>query len=263
MKYLHIRELRRVLNAVKPSYLLTEGLSDDEKDEIDMKSRIELKKYNERLIFLEEYEKKRCQSKQFYNLFPKSQSNSINKHREGVLLSLNYELKQVSKMLIEMQETRLMRRRDLEIGDYEAKVLKASLNNSNSNNNNFLIEEEEAQQQKNVNNYQELSKDQLQILQSENNEILNEKLQDLAKVEQIFQSVVEISQLETQLSEHLTVQSENINNLVNDNDFIQDDLIEGNKHLRRAKDKGNYSIKIVIITSVLMGVILLFFDFIN
>jgi len=255
------------LESVRPRYLLsdsskynqrasTENLTESERDEIDTQSRIELKKYDERLKYLEKYEKKRANSKQF-SIFNKSQSSAINKHREGILLSLNFELRDTSKMLLDMQETRLSRKRDIELGDFDKKIASVNVEAFDQE----LIPE--TLDQKGNNPFNELSQEQLQVLQNENSEILDAKLEDLAKVEQISKSVIEIAQLESQLAAHLTVQSENITNLVNEHDLTEVDIVEGNKILKKAKSKGNYASKIVMFTACMLGFIILFYDAIS
>ena len=215
-----------------------------------------MKKYDERLKYLEKYEKKRSSSKQ-YSIFNKSQSSAINKHREGILLSLNYELRDTSKMLLDMQETRLSRKRDIELGDFDSKISAVNVESLNYN----MIPE--SLDKNHSDPFAELSSEQLQLLQSENSEILDAKLEDLAKVEQISRSVIEIAQLESQLAAHLTVQSENINNLVNEHDLTEVDIVEGNKILKKAKSKGNYASKIVMLTAFMLGMIILLYDTIS
>ncbi|CCH43261.1 Syntaxin [Wickerhamomyces ciferrii] len=226
---------------------------ESERDEIDTQSRIELKKYDERLKFLESYEQKRSNSKQF-SIFNKSQSSAINKHREGILLSLSYELRDTSKLLLDMQETRLSRKRDVDLGNFDPKISSINAESFNID----LIPEIP----NNENEFNQLSQEQLQTLQQENSEILDAKLEDLAKVEQISKSVIEIAQLESQLGAHLTIQSENIQNLVNEHDLTEIDIVEGNKILKKAKGKGNYASKIVMFTAITLGSIILFYDFI-
>lgn len=259
----HIVDLKSFLESSKASYLRTdlgryqrsneEALSEEDRDEIDTFARLKLKDYAQRLRHLESYETKRQQSKQHFR-FNKSQATALNTHRKGILLSLGQELRSTSKLLLSMQETRLSRSRDIEIGDYSRRL--ASINVKSAK---FELKDEVSERPE----LQELSQEQLQILQTENNEILNAKLEDLAKVENIHKSVVEIAQLEAQLSSHLQVQSENISNLVSDHDMTEVDLVEGNKILKKAKSKGNYASKVVMFTALLLGFILLFFDFIN
>lgn len=215
-----------------------------------------MKKYDERLKYLERYEQKRINSKQ-YSLFSKSQSSAINKHREGILLSLSFELRDTSKMLLNMQETRLSRKRDIELGNFDSSLSAVNVESLNYD----LIPESMDRNQSDP--FAELSQEQLQVLQGENSEILDAKLEDLAKVEQISRSVIEIAQLESQLAAHLTVQSENINNLVNEHDMTEVDIVEGNKVLKKATRKGNYATRIVMFTAALLGGILIFYDAIS
>lgn len=160
-------------------------------------------------------------------------------------------------MLLDMQEIRLSRKRDIELGDFDSKI---SAVNVESLNYNMIPESLDTNRS---DPFTELSSEQLQLLQSENSEILDAKLEDLAKVEQISRSVVEIAQLESQLAAHLTVQSENINNLVNEHDLTEVDIVEGNKILKKAKSKGNYASKVVMFTACLLGFIILFYDTIS
>jgi syntaxin 18 len=254
--YKHVTELRNFLLGVKADYLLSDAynhkdnaMTEEQRDDIDTNARIELKKYSERLTHLKNYEAKRSQSKQFFR-FNKSQASAVDTYRSGVLSSLSYEMEETSKLLLHMQETRLSRKRDIELNSFDSRAMNADL----SEKYNDLL----------MGNFQpgleELSQEQVQLLETENGEILDAKLEELAKVEQIQSSVIEIAQLYQQLASHLTMQSESIKSLVNEQDMIELDVSEAGKLLKKATKKGNYATKVVMFMALMMGFILLFFD---
>ncbi|KAH3674908.1 hypothetical protein WICMUC_002981 [Wickerhamomyces mucosus] len=267
--FFHIVELNQFLHNIQPNYLLNDSskytskdqalsqLSEEDKDQIDSESRIELKKYNERFKFLEGYESKRVQSKSYFQ-FNQSQAAAVDTHRRGILLSLSYELQTVTKFLIKMQETRLVRKRDIEIGSNLNERLSAI--NIKSAKYTTLPEHEDLHQDLTGNAYTELSQEQLQVLAQENSGILDAKLEDLAKVEKIHKSVLEISALQSELSTQLQLQSESINNLRNEFDITEIDLKEGNKILKKNKKSGNFAAQSVMIVAIVLGLILLLLD---
>lgn len=255
--YKHIHELNKFLQSIKPQYLLFDtdkGLDEEQRDEVDTYSRLKLKEYNSRLNHLQIYENKRVSSNQHFR-FNKSVSSTINKHREGILLCLNKDLRTASKLLLDIQETRLSRSKDVDDDDLKTKLSSINVKSSKYK----IIDHHDEPDLE----YEQLSSEQIQILENENNEILSNKLNDLAKIEKINKNVLEIAQLESELATHLSMQSENISNLMNDYDVTNVGIIDGNKILKSVKNKKNYSIQIVIYTSIFLGMFLLFYDFIN
>ncbi|KAH3688975.1 hypothetical protein WICPIJ_000034 [Wickerhamomyces pijperi] len=273
--YDHIIELGNFLHEVRPRYLINDtgkylaedldssdvSLSEAERDQIDSDSRIQLRQYNERLKLLEVYESKRIDSKSFFR-FNQSQSSALNSHRKGILLSLSFHLKSVSKFLINMQEIRLSRRRDIDTSN----DLSIQLRSVNVHDTKYSIINEphhkpySHSQETTQNQIQHLTQEQIQILETENSHLLNSKLEDLVKVEKIHKSVMEISQMETELAGHLQLQSESINNLVNDFDMTELDLKEGNKILKKNKKSGNTAARSVMFVAFVLGLILLLLD---
>lgn len=257
----HVSELRKLLLGVKDEYLLSsyshkgEGMTEEERDEVDSHARVELRKDSERLAHLKNYETKRSKSKQFF-AFNKGQASAVNNFRNGVLSSLNFELEETSRLLLEMQETRLSRKRDIDLTDFNSNTMKVDDRYTT-----LLLEEAESQRLQDE--LEELPKEQVMLLETENGEILDAKLEELAKVEQIQNSVVEIAQLHSQLSSYLQLQSESIRSLCNEQDLIEMDVSEAGKQLRKATGRGNYATKVIMVMAILMGLIILVYDHIH
>lgn len=251
--YKHVVGLRRFLVGVKSEYLLLDvyskgkGMSEDERDEVDAHARMELRKESQRLTHLKNYENKRAHSKQYFT-FNKSQSSALNQFRDGVLSSLNFELEETTRLLLKMQETRLSRKKDIEIDDFDSRALNVDFSEDRYQMDDYQPE------------LQELSQEQVQILETENGEILDAKLEELAKVEQIQSSVIEVAQLHAQLSSHLSMQSESIRSLVNEQDMIELNVDEANKQLKKATGRGNYATKMIMLMALVMGLVILLYD---
>lgn len=257
--YKHVVELRTFLVSVKSDFLLSDAYShkaegkmtEEERDQVDLHARLELQKSKARLDHLKNYEKKRSKSKQFF-AFNKSQSSAVNNYRGGVLSSLNYQLEETTKLLLRMEETRLSRKRDIELNDFDNRTMKIDFSDQRYNEGLFIDDYQPE--------LQDLSQEQVQLLETENSEILDAKLEELAKVEQIQSSVIEIAQLHAQLSSHLSMQSESIRSLVNEQDMIELDVSEANKQLKRATGRGNYATKLIMLMAILMGLVVLVYD---
>lgn len=268
----HISELQTFLQNIKPRYLINDtgkyrasegsdnddgSLTENERDQIDSDARIQLKQYNERFKHLENYETKRVESKSYFT-FNQSQSAAVNSHRKGILLSLSYQLKASSKLLLNMQEVRLSRRRDID-SDNDLSNRLSSINVRDLKYS-IINEPHDPKARETTDQMFQLTQEQIQILETENSHLLNSKLEDLVKVEKIHKSVLEISQLESELANHLQLQSESINNLLNDYDMTEGDLKEGNKILKKNKKSGNTAAKMVMFIAFLLGFILLLLD---
>lgn len=265
--YTHTIKLSEYLTSIRPEYLLsstskydistTSKMTEEQRNEIDTQARLELRAFTKRLKLLETYEQKRCASRKYFR-FNKSQASAVNTHRAGILMSLNHELRVTSKLLLEMQETRLSRHRDLDAGSDRLKNLNVPADKYS------LISEDKstwaAEPEFDVGS---LSQEQLQVLEEERSVLLDGKLEDLEKVQEIHKGVLEISQLEAQLASHLQVQNDSIKSLVNDHDMTEVDIVGGHKILKKAKAKGNFAAKTVMGIAFAFGCILLVFDAIN
>lgn len=252
--FVNINKVRRTLEALRPEYLLAESLhdssmSEEQRDTLDLNARKQIREFDGRLKHLDKYEKLR-QEKSQKGVFSSQKQliGTINKHRDGILLSLSFELRNTSKLLLEMQNTRLSRKRNINTSDFDG------LRNVDFKAKKYQPELVETSIEPEL---QQLSQDQLQVLQQESSEILDAKMEDLQKVDQILKSVTEIAQLESELASHLQVQSESIRTMVNDHDETELTLVDGNKILKKATGKGNWSTRMITYFAVFGGVTLL------
>ncbi|KAK3672063.1 hypothetical protein LTR78_008033 [Recurvomyces mirabilis] len=82
-----------------------------------------------------------------------------------------------------------------------------------------------------------LSQEQLQLFDSENREMLKHYSTQLNQISQAEKSILEISELQSTLVSNLQVQSEHIDQLVQDSYMTSENLGKGNKELKRASER--------------------------
>ena len=108
-----------------------------------------------------------------------------------------------------------------------------------------------------------LSQEQLQILATEHEELLNLKNEELTKAETLRKTAVEIASLQSELASHLQVQTQNINTLLDNQVAVEIDMKKGNRQLQGANRKGDKLANMVMWVAIICGILLLFLDYIN
>ncbi|CCD22479.1 Ufe1p NDAI_0A03220 [Naumovozyma dairenensis CBS 421] len=206
-----------------------------------------------------------------------------NKFRLGVLQSLNLLIGVVSSKFTAMQQDRLESQRKFELFDFNSGIHTSSNINeqiitpatSTIDTNDIVSATSLTVSQSNpvetvqdeVKLYEDtvskLTGEQLQILQSEHEELLNDKNDQLAKIEKINKSIMDIVSVQTDLAAHLQIQSQNINNILDNQDDIEVNIRQGNKQLNKAKKAAGRTAKLTTYLAIFFGILILFLDYIS
>lgn len=227
-----------------------------------------------RIRSLEELESKRLEreakkrggfSSFFVDVKQENISKTIALHRAGILWYLNDILKEVSSRHSAQQEIRLGR---------QMEKSKSMLHNVDET---TPLSTTRAQTKKPNNPYtsgvtddtelpdvlRDLSPQQVTELETENTALLDELELSLNKARAAEKSLYEISQIQTQLAQHLSTQNEMIEDLLNDAFQVHDDITQANQQLESAKTRNKRASKIIIYVSLFFAFLLLFYDAIS
>lgn len=270
----HIMEFQIVIRQLTPRYESATDMTDQEKDDFDTESKLQLQQYFEKYKQLESYERQRQEMMkeklEKWSATVPFFSRSIddvssfhkvnNQFRMGILQSLNMWLMKISDRLSTIQQTRLSRQRHIEAIDFNAQLhLPEEISVSQSPMITTTVEE--------IKQYEEtmskLSSEQLQILATEHEELLNLKNEELKKAEALRRTAVDIASLQSELATHLQVQTQNINTLLDNQTDVEMEMEKGNRQLKQANRKGDRLANMVMWFAIICGLLLLFFDYIN
>ncbi|KIW01773.1 uncharacterized protein PV09_06945 [Verruconis gallopava] len=172
-------------------------------------------------------------------------------HRDGVIFSLRMRLQQAGKVQESIASTRLSR--EIEHSQnilsrsrsdrFQAEFPTASASSTGQPMTALEIdlEAEQASRQEREQIRKDLESQmtpaQLQQLQSEETTMLRHYNAELAKIQRAQASVLEISNLQTELTMHLNLQAEGISQLVSDSFEIGSNVAEGNRQLEKANER--------------------------
>lgn len=291
--YQHIDSLRRFLLTIRPAYLSTsnrpsrlnarstkaseptlEGdslfalfsnnihnLTDRERDEIDFQAKLIIRRCIDRIKELETSEKLRQQreaSKATHILaqfFSSGTEDVLFVHRSSITWLLNQQLMKVSQIQKDQQEIRLMR----EIEKSENQLSKSTYNQP------IAFESQKVQQDMPVvvdeNPFeQQLSQEQVQMLEKENSVMLEELNNTLNQVKSAEKALLEISTLQTQLTNHLAAQTVQTDKLYADAIATTGRVEQGNLQLLTAKERNKSSRKFMLVFLIMASFVLLFLD---
>ncbi|ANB15691.1 hypothetical protein AWJ20_3330 [Sugiyamaella lignohabitans] len=269
-----IKELASYLAEIRPSYLSNsrvsshdESLTDNQRDEIDYETRLILQRQMGRLRALEELEKRRIENSHSASRVakflrdPKKEGidTTIKLHRAGMFWYLNDLLKTVSDTHAAQQEIRLSRQ------------LAKSKSTFHTPQNPLNTWDKKENFETNISNVAhdtpehskpslELSPQQVQLLEQENSSLLEELEVTHDKVKQAEQSMYEIAELQTSLATHLSSQNTKIQSLMDDAFKTSSDVSAANEQLASARSRNRRASKIIIYSSVSLGLVLLFYD---
>lgn len=296
--YQHIDSLKRFLLTIRPAYLSTNNrssrtqvratevtadasngdslfalfsgnihnLTDRERDEIDFQAKLIIRRCIDRIKELETSEKLRQEQEaakpthrlaQFLSavLLPPSTEDVLFVHRSSITWLLNQQLMKVSQIQKDQQEIRLMR----EIEKSENQLSKSMLNSSKSSvappvvtYEAQVIEENPFEQQ--------LSQEQVQMLEKENSIMLEDLNNTLNQVKSAEKALLEISTLQTQLTNHLAVQTVQTDKLYADAIATTNKVGQGNMQLMTARERNRSSRKFMLIFLIGASFVLLFLD---
>ncbi|KAI9731613.1 MAG: hypothetical protein M1818_007743 [Claussenomyces sp. TS43310] len=182
-------------------------------------------------------------SKSYEQELDEARANSISMHRENVLWYLRQKLQECASFQAAMMETRITREMEknksvLYKAREQAMPDFAGFDKNPTPVTNFTrskpaqLEEQEKQGFEN-----ELSTEQLQLLEKENVDMMEHYEAALNQVRTAEKSLLEISELQTQLVGNLTIQSAHIEQLVTDSFSTTENIGGGNRELRRATER--------------------------
>lgn len=286
-----VLQLEHTIKDMQKEYLNSFKLTEPEKDEIDMEIRLQLQEYLKKFKFLQKYEQHREEllNKQYKNALFDTDSHSLsvwdrflqpeseeavvyhksnNTFRTGVLQSLNLWIRRVSSLFNDIQQERLASQVKFSIPSISTNPLSPTDGVSPPSPELTVTTSQPTESlQEEVKHYEEtvsmLNQDQIQILESEHLELLNEKNSQLAQVEKISKTIMDIVSMQTELATHLQVQSQNINSILDNQEDIEVNIAKGNKELNQAQRAAGRTAKLTKYLAVLMGIILLLLDYIN
>ncbi|OBU00475.1 hypothetical protein VE01_01514 [Pseudogymnoascus verrucosus] len=196
-----------------------------------------------------------------------SRANTISTHRENVLWYLRQKLQQCGGLQAAMMETRIMREMEKNKsllykskgvmmmeggGSGEPPVPAFEYKGAAGR----QVEEEYG---KNVED--ELTPEQLQLFEKENRNMVQHYEDTLNQVKTAQKSLVEISELQTQLVNNLATQSAHIDQLVADSFLTAENVGGGNKELKKASERRSTA-KYVFYASCGLSAFLVVYDLI-
>ncbi|KAG4443192.1 hypothetical protein IFR05_001334 [Cadophora sp. M221] len=244
-------------------------LTDRQRDEIDVQTKRLLRELNARIRMLADAEQVRQntedtirrkkfgrlglgtlgkwaaggvgQSKTMDEELDEAKANDIKIHRESVLWYLREKLQECGQFQASMMEKRIMRQIEKnknmismsrmqmpELGGFENAPMPPSTAHSSS------VAHLETKEQ-----YidEDLTLEQIQMFEQENQDMLNHYESTLDQVRVAEKSLIEISELQTQLVNNLATQSANIDQLVTNSFETAENVGGGNKQLKKATER--------------------------
>ncbi|ODV98183.1 hypothetical protein PACTADRAFT_47985 [Pachysolen tannophilus NRRL Y-2460] len=186
--------------------------------------------------------------------------------RNSILKYLSNRLKQESEDLSEMKEIRLSRKKEMNKSSFASNY--SNINSSNgldidNGSSNFLLIDEE-QEKSNQEFLQKLSSKQQTVLKNENlNILLKFKNEESAKIKVLESSIMDILNLQKELSIYIDEQNVKINSLEDLNDDILLNLKSGNKEILKTSERYSNGTSNIVMLIILLGFIVLFLDFIK
>ncbi|KAF2155023.1 snare protein syntaxin-like protein 18/UFE1 [Myriangium duriaei CBS 260.36] len=170
-----------------------------------------------------------------------AKEKSLNAHREGVIWFLQKRLGEAGQMQAFMIESRLQREEEKAksvlykakgtdmMGEKVDPNLLPHRDGAGLGTNDLRMLPDDIDQQ--------LTDEQVQMFAEENQGMLKHLGQQLDQVRTVHRSLEEISQLQTSLMANLETQNANIDQLVQDSFFTEENVGKGNKQLKKASEK--------------------------
>lgn len=273
-------ELRKVLKSVEPKYMGDQDMTESDKDDFDTEFRLQFHQYVQKFKLLEDYEHRRQQmvtekfltpQAHMMHLFQGGTDAKLSLHhhanndfRSGVLKSLSMWLNIVSSQFSTMQQERLVSQRKFEtmdlnagLGEPEDPVSVSSVSQSH------LVETTQDEVKTYEDTISKLTQEQLQMLETEHEELLHHKNEQLKKVEKINETILDIVSLQSDISANLQVQSQNINSILDSQEDVDLNIKEGNKQLTKAKRVAGRTAKMTTFFAIILGILILFLDYVG
>lgn len=219
-------------------------------------------------------------------------SKTLALHRAGMLWFLNEGLKTVSQKHSQQQEIRLNRQLERtkntlhNVSEGHINLAKMPLSTSTFTNTSFGLQGNDSSSNpgaeisgsllsSGLSNFdmsggssyddmptelRDLTPQQVQELETENTALLDELELSLNKAKAAEKSLMEISSLQSSLSAHLSTQNDHIQSLLNDSEQVHDDILKANKQLDSAKERNRKASKLIVMISLILAFVLLFYD---
>lgn len=270
--------------------------SERQKDEIDSTMQIKLQGLSTQLKKMEEYERKRVEleklnesavsiskvamnfiSRGNYEDYQLLEATTINLFRANILKYLSVNLKNLSTTFLDMKEKRLERKREFnksslatntsyrndshnDFNDYTPSS-NADIDNRNNTDQHIpLISEKDEQSYKET--MSGLGQQELLLLQKENEELLLEsKSEELSKVKHLETSIIDVAQIINEIGFQLDVQNDQINQLMDTQEDVVNNITSGNTELKKANERSSNNAKRVTWLIIILGLFLVFFDY--
>ncbi|ORX39330.1 snare-complex protein syntaxin-18 N-terminus-domain-containing protein [Kockovaella imperatae] len=267
-------------------------LTDRERDEIDLRGRMILRRCKDRVVALEDMEKARQKAilpkpvSSLYTLLPSLApadgdsaiiQNLVTAHRANIIWTLNDLLAKLSAGLTDLQEERSKRReeRTRTLGGQAAKEAAAieakskfslfaptSVPSSSSLSNGpalpdvlkGVIPDDEPPIES------QLTPEQLQLFSNENNTLLEHMQSQLDSVLSAEKSLLEISALQTELVKHLMTQTEITDRLYDEAVGSVGDVGKANEQLKKARQRNQEGRLFLLVFLFGASMALLFLD---
>lgn len=272
--YQILSNLSHFIAEIKSEYLAVSDNASNSvsKDKIDEQFNTRVQQCFKKIGALETYETKRkqmikatLQKRWFFqddneqDLYFETEAS----HRHQVLRFLMESLVNLSKTYEKMQRKRIQREKQLNSLYFQNinDDLEKDLDNSNMFTSLDRIQQDIEKEEETP--QFEMSMEQIQELESENKELLNLKTAQLNQVDSIQQSILNIVNIQNELSFKLQEQGDQINNLMDTHSQVELEVKEGNRTLNKATRKNKRGANYLVAICILLGCLLVIVDFLK
>lgn len=293
--------LNHFLKQVKSSYLAihddplssaSDVLTAKDKNEIDEEINYKLHQMYKSLKLIQAYETKRkdlykSTTKKtgggWFSTFTGSDETSdralvletINAHRTQVLRYLSDRLNATSKVFESLLKRRHQREKQLNLlnflnidddegeMDFQYEVIKNDLQDFDDEWDSGDIQLEEKSYDAGGTGQQQLTQTQIQQFEQENQEMLSLKTNQLEQVERLQTSMIDIVNIQSELSFQLETQGAQIGNLIESHQQVELDVKQGNKTLGKALVRNKKGANMLVTLGFVLGVLVLFIDYVS
>ncbi|CZR64792.1 related to syntaxin 18 [Phialocephala subalpina] len=179
------------------------------------------------------------ESKTMEEQLDEAKTNAISMHRENVLWYLRQKLQECGAFQASMMEKRIYR----EMEKNKSTLAKSKMGMSNiafdapSSSKPYTPTTRAALEVQELYPEEELTEEQIQMFEKENQDMLKHYESTLDQVRTAEKSLIEISELQTQLVNNLATQSAHIDQLVADSFLTTENVGGGNKELKKASER--------------------------
>ncbi|CAI8503602.1 unnamed protein product [Hanseniaspora opuntiae] len=200
----------------------------------------------------------------------------LSEFRNGCLAFINLKIVEISEKFADLQKERFVmdqKSDDLDFNVIHEKLLKGGRNRleetamENIDHVSYTSGYTDESKRREAIEYeqvvQQLTQEQIQELEVENSDILNEKDHQLKELNEITTRLFEISSLTNELNLQLSQQSQNIDMIMENQDSVNIELKQANRQLNSKSGRMNFSAVMVSYMAIILGIIILFLDYIN